>query len=74
MNLLRYDDPVKNSQYECLISFTRGERLILDDHRWTPMPGGKVRYNYRERDQVTMDLYDAAISAGLVLGYRRMWV
>jgi len=62
-----------DTRFECLIDFTKGCTIIVDDHKWEPIAHGVVNYTYRDRAPVEIDIIEAAISAGKIKDSRKGW-
>ena len=64
---------MKTEQFNVLIVFTKGERIVCGDHRWVPVAHGVVTYTYRDQFMAEKDILEAALEAGRILTGRKAW-
>lgn len=54
----------QDTRFDMLGGFTKGRPVTVGDHKWEPITSGIVKYTYRDREPVEIDVVEAAKSAG----------
>lgn len=61
------------TKFDCLVKFTNGVAIVVGDHKWEPIMVGLVKYTYRDRAPIEIDMVEAAKVAGSILDRHSFW-
>lgn len=62
-----------DTRFDCLVDFTRGRMVEVGDHKWEPVDGAVVKYTYRDREPIEVDIVEAVKTAGPIVDRHRFW-